>query len=147
VSVLRAARSTDAGAVGGILSEFIDTTPWMPRIHTRAQDLAHAGSMIARGWVWLAEADGQIAEFSACDGDEMHALYVARAFRGQSLGAALLRRAQSQRASLGLWTFQANARAQAFYLRHGFVEARRTDGAGNDEKLPDISYTWKREAA
>ena len=42
-----------------------------------------------------------------------------------------------------LWTFQANVRARAFYLREGFRELRFTDGAGNDEKLPDV---WMDQA-
>ena len=52
---LRPATPTDAGAVGAILSEFVDDTAWMPRIHTRAEDLAHAGDLITRGWVTVAE--------------------------------------------------------------------------------------------
>ena len=48
---------------------------------------------------------------------------------------------------LWLWTFQANLGAQRFYLREGFAEVRRTDGAGNDEGLPDIQYHWPAEAA
>ena len=55
MTVLRRAGPGDAGAVGMILSEFVDTTSWMPRIHSRAQDLAHASDMIALGWVTLAD--------------------------------------------------------------------------------------------
>ena len=52
--LLRPANSMDAGAVGAILFEFIDTTAWMPRVHTRAEDLAHAARMIELGWVTVA---------------------------------------------------------------------------------------------
>jgi ribosomal protein S18 acetylase RimI-like enzyme len=128
------------------LSEFIDTTPWMPRIHTRAEDLAHAGAMIKRGWVQVAEQGGQVTGFCAHDAGEVNALYVAQAARGQGVGSELLEQLQMKQQHLGLWTFLANARAQAFYQRHGFVEMRRTDGADNDEKLPDIWYAWQREA-
>jgi hypothetical protein len=38
--------------------------------------------------------------------------------------------------------FQANAGARRFYLRHGFVEAGRTDGRGNEERAPDILYVF-----
>ena len=55
---LRPARTTDAGRVGAILSAFIDDTPWMPRIHTRAEDLSFAGMMIDRGWITVAEVAG-----------------------------------------------------------------------------------------
>lgn len=141
---LRAARSTDAGAVGAILSEFIDTTDWMPRVHTRAEDLAHAGALIARGWVTVAEEGGEVVGFAACDRDDLNALYVARSAREKGVGAALLTRLKQGRDRLRLWTFVANTAAQRFYLRHGFVETARTDGRDNDEHLPDIEYHWHR---
>ncbi|MFK7837728.1 MAG: N-acetyltransferase family protein [Sulfitobacter sp.] len=142
---LRAARSTDAGAVGAILSEFVDTTHWMPRIHTRAEDLAHAGVMIERGWVIVAEEADKVLGFAACNDADLDALYVAGHARGRGVGSALLAQLQDRHPVLELWTFQANTGAQRFYVRHGFVEMERTNGAGNDEKLPDIRYAWRRE--
>ena len=141
---IRAARSTDAGAVGTILSAFIDDTPWMPRIHTRAEDLSFAGYMIDKGWVTVAETGGRVKAFLALKGDVVHALYVAPSAQGQGLGARLLDFAKADQARLCLWTFQANLRAQAFYARHGFAEVERTNGAGNDEQLPDVRLVWKR---
>ncbi len=44
--------------------------------------------------------------------------------------------------TLDLWTFQSNIGAQRFYNRHGFLEVMRTDGAGNEERSPDIRYRW-----
>ena len=146
MTVLRAAGPSDAGAVGMILSEFVDKTPWMPRIHSRAQDLAHASDMIALGWVTLAEDAGNVAAFAARNAHELNALYVAQHARGKGIGAALLREAQAHVPMLVLWTFQANVGAQRFYLRHGFHEVGRTDGARNDERLPDIRFEWQREA-
>jgi GNAT superfamily N-acetyltransferase len=139
------ARDLDAGAVGAILSEFVDTSDWMPRIHTRAEDIAHAARMIDLGRVHVAEDNGTVVGFCASNGDDLDALYVAAGKRGQGVGAALLRHAQSAVDRLELWTFQANEGAQRFYLCHGFVEVQRTDGSGNDERLPDIQYEWQRE--
>jgi GNAT superfamily N-acetyltransferase len=139
------ARDLDAGAVGAILSEFVDTSDWMPRIHTRAEDIAHAARMIDLGRVHVAEDNGTVIGFYARNGDDLDALYVIEEKRGQGVGAALLRHAQSAVDRLELWTFQANEGAQRFYLRHGFVEVQRTDGSGNDERLPDIQYEWQRE--
>lgn len=145
--LLRAARSTDAGSVGAILSEFIDDTPWMPRVHTRAEDLCFAGEMIDMGWVTVAETPGRVAGFVALKGTMIHALYVAAAAREQGVGSALLRAMQAHAQALNLWTFQANENAQRFYAAHGFVPIETTDGQGNDEGLPDIRMSWKREAA
>ncbi|MEW9919551.1 N-acetyltransferase family protein [Marimonas sp. MJW-29] len=145
--LLRAARSTDAGTVGDILSAFIDDTPWMPRIHTRAEDLAHAGALIARGGVTVAEREGAVIGFAACEGDDLDALYVQADAQSTGVGSALLEAVRARRETLTLWTFEANIGAQRFYLRHGFREVRRTDGSGNDEGLPDILYEWRREAS
>ncbi len=143
---LRAARSTDAGTVGAILSEFAQTTDWMPRLHTGAQDIAHAGQLIERGLVTVATRDRKVIGFVACDGTEIDALYVTRRQRGQGVGTRLLVEVCAKAGKLSLWTFQANVRAIAFYARHGFVEVARSDGAGTDEKLPDVQFEWHREA-
>ncbi len=142
---LRKARSTDAGKIGAILSEFTRTTEWMPPLHTGAEDIAHAGRLIDRGVVTVAERDGMVVGFAACDDGDLDALYVAANARGQGVGSALLDHLKSAHDTLTLWTFQANQRAQKFYVRHGFAEIERTDGAGNDETLPDIRYTWQRK--
>ena len=43
---------------------------------------------------------------------------------------------------LQLWTFQVNEAARRFYERQGFVAAESTDGSGNEERSPDVRYTW-----
>ena len=145
--VIRPARSTDAGAVGGILSGFVEETEWMPQLHSRAEDIGFAGQMIDREWVNVAERAGSVVGFAACDGAILHALYVDRSARRQGVGAALLRPLLARSDALWLWTFEANAGAQAFYAAHGFAAAERTDGANNDEGLPDIRFVWTKETA
>ncbi|MEO0381220.1 MAG: GNAT family N-acetyltransferase [Pseudomonadota bacterium] len=144
---LRHARSTDAGKVGGILSEFIDTTDWMPRIHTRAEDVGFAGFMIDRGWVIIAETGGQVTGFAAREAEDIHALYIAAHARRSGIGSALIDALKGQVDRLSLWTFQANADAQAFYLYHGFKTVEETDGTGNDEGLPDMRLEWTKGGA
>lgn len=139
---LRSARSTDAGKVGAILTAFAAETAWMPRLHSAAEDVQFAGKMIDRGWVTVAETPQGVAAFSAHNAAEVHALYVASGHRRQGLGSALLRAMQATAPRLEVWTFQANAPAQRFYTRHGFVETTRTDGRDTDEQLPDIRYVW-----
>lgn len=145
--MLRAAQPTDAGKAGAILSELVDKTTWMPRIHTGAEDIEFVGAMIDRGWVTVALQDEKIIGFLARDAHEVNALYVSHAAWRQGCGSTLLRYAQDSVPNLSLWTFQANERAHAFYLAHGFIEAERTDGANNDEHLPDIRFEWHRENA
>ena len=145
--VLRRAGETDAGAVGAILSGFIDETDWMPRIHTRAEDLSFAGTMIERGWVRVAERQGEVVGFAARDDDVVHALYVSSNARRLGCGTAMLHDMQSRADRLDLWTFQANTGAHVFYKSNGFREIARTNGARNDEKLPDIRFVWERRCA
>lgn len=146
--MIRKARELDAGSVGAILSEFIDTTDWMPRVHSRAEDISFAGDMIDRGWVdvfWVdALEDTKVAGFIARDNTMIHALYVTGSARQKGIGKALLDHAKSVSSELTLWTFLANENAQRFYKNAGFREIERTDGAGNDEKLLDMRLYWER---
>jgi GNAT superfamily N-acetyltransferase len=142
--ILEPARPTDAEAIGLILSDWIDETPWMPRIHKRAEEQDFARDLVARGWVTVARRCGRVAGFLARDGDEIIALYIAGHARGQGIGTALLKRAQKATPRLSLWAFQFNEPARAFYEARGFREVERTGGARNDEKLPDIRYVWEK---
>jgi len=134
----------DAPAIGRILSNWVDETDWMVRIHKREDEQRFAAEMVARGWVTVARRARAVVGFLARDGEEVVALYVDGPARGQGVGAALMARAQKKARRLTLWTFQFNIAARAFYARQGFVEVARTGGARNDEKLPDIKYLWER---
>lgn len=144
---LRPARTTDAGKVGHILSEFIDGTPWMPRLYTRAQDIAFAGDLIDKGCVSVAAHSTRVTGFIAHNAATIEALYVAGDVRRRGIGSALLQHMQAGCDALTLWTFQANTQALAFYACHGFAPVEKTDGAGNDEGLPDIRLAWKKEGS
>ncbi|SFT97739.1 GNAT family N-acetyltransferase [Sedimentitalea nanhaiensis] len=145
--VLRAARPLDAGATGEILWRYLRETGWMPNLYSGAQTIAFCGKMIDRGWVTVAEADGRIVGFLARDGQEICALYLNRAVWGKGIARLLLDDAKSQARALRLRSFEANARANRFYRRAGFVEVARCDGRDNAENLPDITYVWPKEAA
>ena len=141
--MIRPAMPLDAGQIGAILSNFIDSTAWMPRVHTRAEEIAFADGLIAQNWVYVFERT-EIEAFIAQQGCEIHALYVNSKAQGHGIGTTLLNHAKSHNETLELWTFQKNLRAQQFYTHHGFFEISRTDGRGNDEKLPDIHLKWQR---
>jgi GNAT superfamily N-acetyltransferase len=83
--------------------------------------------------------------FLARERDEVLALYLAPEVRGRGVGKALLDAAKERRERLTLWVFQRNAGALRFYAREGFAEVERTDGARNDERLPDVRMVWERE--
>jgi len=145
---LRKARPNDARAIATILSDWIDQTDWMVRIHTRAEDQGFGAMLIEKTDVTVAETNAsprEICGFIAIQPPVVQALYLAAKGRGQGIGKALLDHAKAAHERLELWAFQANRGARSFYEREGFVEVERTDGAGNDEKLPDIRMVWERD--
>lgn len=118
-----------------------------PPVHTPAEDIAFFGQLLAsHAEVWVAENPewGQAPlAFSVIEDDWLHSLYVHPTATGQGIGSVLLDYAKVARpAGFGLWVFESNVRARAFYERHGLVAVRRTDGSSNEERSPDIQMLW-----
>lgn len=141
---LRPARSLDAGQMGAMISEAVTARAWKPRLHSGAEDIAHADALIARGWVTVAETPegGAVAGFLAREGSYVHALFIAPAWQRRGIGRALIARAKAASPALDLWTFAANTAARRFYEDAGFAEIARGDGSENEEGLPEIHYRW-----
>jgi GNAT superfamily N-acetyltransferase len=116
-----------------------------PAIHTFDEVATwFADVLLPDAQTWVALDDGRIVAVLTLDGDDLDQLYVDPDAQGQGIGSTLVDLAKDLRpGGLALWTFQSNTRAQAFYARHGFTEVRRTSGAGNEEKSPDIRMTWR----
>lgn len=126
-----------------ILWAFTRTTPWLPQVRSRLTDIQMMARVIRQGWVQVVPDSKGPAGFIARDGNTIHALYVHPRARGQGLGRVLLNDAKARAPRLDLWVLQANEPARAFYANNGFAEASRTNGAGNDENLPDIRMVWQ----
>ena len=98
-----------------------------------------------RAEVWFAvDEDDTALAILALEGDDwLEQLYVLPEAQGRGIGRALVEHAKLQRpAGLQLWAFESNAPARAFYEANGFVAAEFTDGAGNEERAPDVRYAW-----
>jgi GNAT superfamily N-acetyltransferase len=94
--------------------------------------------------VWVAEDDGRVVGVLALTDGHLEQLYLDPDRRGQGIGDRFVALAKSrQPRGLQLWTFQVNEPARRFYLRHGFVEVERTDGARNEEREPDVRLVWE----
>jgi GNAT superfamily N-acetyltransferase len=116
-----------------------------PPAHSDGEVRAWFASHVVRETeLWIAEDDeGEVTGILVLDGDSVDQLYVEPSLTGRGTGSALLAHAKCERPDgLELWTFVSNEDAQRFYERHGFAEVRRTDGAGNEERSPDILYAW-----
>jgi GNAT superfamily N-acetyltransferase len=100
---------------------------------------------IERDEVWVADdVDGTPAAYARFTDTWLDDLYVDPAYAGQGLGSALLDVVKARLPEgFGLWVFEMNQPARAFYARRGLVEVERTDGSANEEKEPDIRMEWR----
>lgn len=116
-------------------------------VHTREEVGGwFADVLLPDGQTWVAEQGDRVVAVLTLDGDDLDQLYVVPELAGQGIGSMLVELAKQLRPDgLELWVFQTNVAAQEFYRRHGFVEVRRTDGAGNEERAPDVRMAWRPE--
>jgi GNAT superfamily N-acetyltransferase len=101
--------------------------------------------LFPRAEVWFAvEADVPIGLLTLEGDDWLEQLYVLPRAHRRGVGSALIDHAKLRRPNgLQLWAFQSNEPARRFYEAHGFVVAELTDGAGNEERAPDVRYEWR----
>ena len=94
--------------------------------------------------VAVAEDETGIVAFLARRGEEIRLLYTRPDRIGMGAGTQLIDTAQASGVDvLELWCFQANQRARRFHEARGFRAIRFTDGADNEERMPDIRYRWE----
>jgi putative acetyltransferase len=143
---LRRAGPADADAIAAVFSPSIRLLTFLPALHTVAEDRWFIENVVLGDCeVTVAEGESGISGFLASRNHEVRLLYVHPDHLGSGIGTQLLDAAKaSGGASLELWCFAANVRARRFYERHGFRPVRFTDGASNEEKLPDVRYRWER---
>lgn len=146
----RRAGPDDASAVADVLIRSREAAAGAipPSVHSEEEQRGWVGGVVlAEREVWLTEdGDGRALAVLVLDDDWVDQLYVVPEATGRGLGSRLIELAKTRRPrGLQLWTFATNTRAHRFYLRHGFTEAERTDGSGNEEKAPDIRFTWRPE--
>lgn len=118
--------------------------PYLRRVHSDEDTRAWiAGVMLRRGTTWAAREGGAILGFLHLLDDHVDQLYLRPDAWRRGIGSRLLDMAKAARpGGLSLYCFQRNARARAFYERHGFSPAAFGDGSGNEEGEPDVLYRW-----
>ncbi len=125
------------------MSGWIAETAWIPNLHSAGEDTRYLRHLIDTSDVIVLRNWRGLQGFLARHDETVHALYLRPGARGRGWGAKLLDVAKARTPRLSLWAFQANTGARAFYAREGFVEVETTDGAGNDEHLPDVRLVWE----
>lgn len=117
---------------------FDDRLPWLAGLHTPAEDEVYfRDHVLAACEGWGAIGDGALVGFVAFR-------EVLPDWQGRGIGGRLLGIAKACWPDLRLWTFQRNLPARRFYAANGFVAIRETDGAGNEEREPEVLYRWCR---
>lgn len=148
---LRRARPDEGTELGSLLhAARVASIPAIPRpVHTEAETQDwFTTRVLPAGEVWVAEAGGRPVGVMVLRDDWLDQLYLDAEWTGQGVGGRLLDLAKQRRpAGLLLWAFQSNVGARRFYERHGFVAVEETDGAGNEERAPDVRYEWRYSTA
>jgi GNAT superfamily N-acetyltransferase len=145
--ILRRASLDDMPALARLHRYTVTTSlPFVPQLHTPEEDAWwFAERLYAANQVLVADdLNGLPIGYMAFRPDFIEHLFVHPSHQGAGLGLMFLERAKEGAAELTLWTFQQNLRARRFYERHGFSTILETDGADNEEKLPDVLYRWRR---
>ena len=93
--------------------------------------------------MWVMEVDTQVVGFIDFVPRDVDDLYVHPDYHGRGFGTRLLKKALERLGPpVWLWVFQENAKARAFYEKHGFELEFETNGEDNTEKAPDARYVW-----
>ena len=144
--LVRPGQATDGPAVGDLyVAARAAAVPSMPpSAHSdRSMRKWIAEQLAGEREAWVAEEGGAVVAFMLLEDTWLHSLYVRPDRTGAGIGTVLLELALTQRPDgLQLWVFESNAGAQRLYARHGFAVVERTDGAGNEERAPDLRMAW-----
>ena len=141
--MIRPATAEDVEAIVAVFEPSFATLDFLPVLHTHEEHLAFFGRTVAQSDVYVHEQDG-IAGFAALVGDVLTHLYVAPEAFDRGIGSALFAEVRQQRPDgFTFWVFQENDQARGFYERRGCTVVCFTDGAGNEERKPDVLYEWR----
>jgi GNAT superfamily N-acetyltransferase len=143
--VIRRATASDASATADVyLRSFAAALPTVVRPRSDDEVRAYIRDVVVPSReTWVAVAEEQVVGLMVLAGDLLSQLYLDPDWRGRGIGDRFVALAKERAPrGLSLWTFQVNEPAHRFYERHGFVEAERTDGSGNEEREPDVRYVW-----
>jgi GNAT superfamily N-acetyltransferase len=145
---LRRATACDANAIASVYSASFRLLTFLPMLHTADEYHWFIANVILKECeVTVAEDETGITAFLARQGKEVRLLYTRPDRLGMDAGTQLINAAKASGVdALELWCFVANERARRFYEARGFRAIRFTDGADNEERMPDIRYRWESPA-
>jgi GNAT superfamily N-acetyltransferase len=140
---IRRANNVDTAAIADVFLASRATMTYLPRLHTDDETRKFIAGIVGDKETWVAERDGKVVGFVVVDGGWLEHLYVHPGRFNTGTGTKLFARVTAQHPQgFQFWTFQQNAGARRFYERHDCALVRLTDGADNEEKIPDALYVW-----
>jgi GNAT superfamily N-acetyltransferase len=143
---LRHATAADADAITDVfLRSMFTAMPWLARPHTDEETRRWIEDVVIGGQqVWVAERGGRVVGFAALRDGWLEHLYLAPEAQRQGIGGDLLAVVREHSPhGLSLYAFARNTAARQFYERHGFRVVATSDGAGNEQREPDVTYRWE----
>ena len=145
---VRLATADDAHALADLYSDARRAAiPQMPpAMHTDEEHRGYYARQLAEPevMVWVAESHDEPLGFAMCTPTFLDGIYVRSDLLGQGIGSLLLDVVEATHPDgYELWVFESNTGARRLYERRGLVVVERTDGAGNEEKAPDLRMAWR----
>ena len=137
--MLRRATADDVEEIVGIIEPSFALLDFLPQLHTHEEGLAYFGRCVREGEAYILGRGVAILQ-----DDWLTHLYVHPDAIGTGIGHALFEHVTTLRPDgFQFWVFQQNERARRFYETHGATAVQFTDGAGNEERTPDVGYVWR----
>ena len=142
---LRRAAASDADEIANVYYASFRLLTFLPMLHTIEEYRWFVSNVTLKECeVTVAEDESGIVAFLARREEEVRLLYTRPDRIGMGAGTQLIDAAKASGVgALELWCFQANERAWRFYEARGFHAIRFTDGADNEERMPDVRYRWE----
>ena len=142
-TTIRRATPADAQAIADVFLDARATMTYLPQLHSQDETRGFIASVVRDKETWAADREGRIVGFAVVDGGWLEHLYVHPSRFNTATGHKLFTQVTARHPQgFQLWVFQQNAGARRFYERHGCALVRLTDGADNEEKVPDALYVW-----
>ncbi len=140
---IRRATEADIPAIADVFLAARATMTYLPQVHTEDDMRGFIAGVVRDKETWVADREGKAVGFAVIDGGWLEHLYVHPSRFNTETGSRLFRHIAARHPQgFQLWVFQQNAGARRFYERHGCALVRLTDGADNEEKMPDALYVW-----
>ena len=122
-----------------------EAMPWLPDLHSADEDYEFFRTrVVVEAQLHGAFVSGELLGIIAFNEEWVWHLYIKPGHQGKGLGSQLLDLVYDVPGPKKLFVFQDNERACRFYESKGFMAVAFGDGAGNEEKLPDVLYLWGR---